>query len=125
MNATMSRVGRLQSWALVVALAAALGGCVDMEGAADYVGQCCGGGSAATPRPRLVQVFIASTRKGETGAAAETASRDGTHFALASLTLPPSHQSGTIETPSWGSANSEKHIVLAGERRLDGDEFPA
>jgi esterase/lipase superfamily enzyme len=129
MNATMSRVRRslasLQSWALVAALAAALGGCVDMEGAADYVGMCCGGGSAAAPRPRLVQVFIASTRKGESGPAAETASTDGTHFALASLTLPPSHQSGTIETPSWGSADSEKHIVLAGERQLDGDEFRA
>jgi esterase/lipase superfamily enzyme len=129
MNATMSRVRRnltrLRSWALVAALAAALGGCVDMEGAADYVGMCCGSGSAPVARPRLVQVFIASTRKGETGAASETASTDGTHFALASLTLPPSHQSGAIETPSWGSANSERDIVLAGERQLDNDEFPA
>jgi esterase/lipase superfamily enzyme len=129
MNAPMRRVirslARLQSWALVASLAAALGGCLDVEGAADYVGMCCGGGLAAAPRPQLVQVFIASTRKGESGPTAETASTDGTHFALASLTLPPSHQSGTIETPSWGSADSEKHIVLAGQRQLDSDEFRA
>ena len=126
MNATSSRPRRslvVRRLAFVVALAAALGGCVDMEGAADYVG--IGGGSTLPARPRIVQVFIASTRKGESGAAAQSASSDGTHFALATLTLPPSHQSGAIETPSWGSADAAKHIVLAGERQLDGDEFRA
>ena len=129
MKASMSRQRRsllvVMRWAFIATLAAALGGCVDMDGAADYVGLCCGSGSAPAPRPRLVQVFIASMRKGESGAAAQNASVDGTHFALATLTLPPSHQSGAIETPNWGSATAEKHIVLAGERQLDGDEFRA
>ncbi len=118
-------LGSILRCALFALVAAVLGGCVDLEGAADYVGACCGSGSMATPRPSVVQVFVASTRKGETGAAAQTASSDGTHFALATLTLPPSHQSGAIEAPSWGSADAQKHIVVAGERPLDDDEFKA
>ena len=46
-------------------------------------------------------------------------------IALATMTLPPSHQAGAIESPMWGSANAKDHIVLAGERELDADEFRA
>jgi esterase/lipase superfamily enzyme len=105
--------------ALFAACILALGGCnaIDMDGSMRSV--------AATPRPSVIQVFIASTREGEKGAASQKSASDGTHFALATLTLPPSHQAGAIESPMWGSANAKDHVVVAGERELDADEFRA
>jgi esterase/lipase superfamily enzyme len=79
---------------------------------------------AIAPKPRPVQVFIASTRKGETGAAARQQAPEA-HFALATMTIPPGHQAGSIESPLWGKPNGKDDIVLAGERELDGDEFRA
>jgi esterase/lipase superfamily enzyme len=70
-----------------------------------------------------VQIFIASTRKGETGAAALASSTDGTHFALDIMTIPPGHHAGSIEEPMWGAADARSHIVLASERELDDEEF--
>ena len=110
--------------AAVVVFAASLGGCADIDGATSYVGGL-GGAGAPPPPPKMLQVFIASTRKGESGLSAQTASTDGTHFALATLTMPPSHQSGAIESPMWGAPNPRSHIVVAGEREMDNDEFQA
>ena len=79
-------------------------------------------GVAQDPRP--VQVFIASTRKGESGAAAREQAPEA-HFALATMTIPPGHRAGSIEAPLWGQANGKNDIAVAGERELDGDEFRA
>ncbi len=76
------------------------------------------------PKPKPVQVFIASTRKGESGAAAREQAPEA-HFALATLTIPPGHRAGSVEAPLWGQANGRNDIVLAGERELDGAEFRA
>ncbi len=113
--------------ALIVALAFALSGCVetDIEGAAHYVGSLGGGPTAGAPKARPVQIFIVSTRKGESGAAAQAASTDGPHYALDILTIPPGHRAGSIEEPMWGAANARDHIVVADERELDGGEFRA
>ena len=73
----------------------------------------------------MVQVFIASTRRGESGGDAGKASTDGAHFALASMTLPPSHRPGNIELPLFGAPNPKSDIALASERELDPDEFKA
>ena len=115
-------VGRL---GLVLALGFALSGCVEseIEGAANYVGSLGGGPSLGAPRAHPVQIFIASTRKGESGAAAQAASTDGAHYALDILTIPPGHRTGAIEEPMWGAANAKEHIVVAEERKMDGDEF--
>jgi esterase/lipase superfamily enzyme len=111
----------------VAASCALLAGCVDtaVEGAADYVGSA-GGLLAHAPagRPSVVQIFIASTRKGETGAAAQEAS-EVTRYALTTLTFPPGHQAGAIERPMWGAGNAADHVVVAGRRELDADEFRA
>jgi esterase/lipase superfamily enzyme len=117
-------IGRL---GLAIALGLALSGCVetDFEGAANYVGSFGGGPATGAPKARPVQIFVASTRKGESGAAAQAASTDGTHYALATLTIPPGHRAGSIEEPMWGAANARDHIVVAGERELDADEFRA
>jgi esterase/lipase superfamily enzyme len=112
----------------VLAACVALAGCVtdSVEGAADYVGSVAGVIDHAPPKkPSVVQIFIASTRKGESGAAAQQASTEGTRYALTTLTFPPGHQPGAIEQPIWGAANPAKHVVVAGRRELDADEFHA
>ena len=110
----------------VAALCAPLAGCLDTEGAAGYVGSL-GGlvAHAPPPRPSLVQIFIASTRKGESGAAAQEASTEGTRYALTTLTFPPGHRAGEIERPMWGAGDPADHVVVAGRRELDADEFRA
>jgi esterase/lipase superfamily enzyme len=112
----------------VLAATAALAGCVetDIEGAASYVGSM-GGLADHHPevKPRIVQIFIASTRKGETGAAAQQVDTDGTRYALTTLTFPPGHQPGAIERPVWGSGDAKSHIMVSGRRELDSDEFNA
>ncbi|HEY1941601.1 MAG TPA: alpha/beta fold hydrolase [Roseiarcus sp.] len=116
-------VGRLVA---IASLSLVLAGCeTDIEGAAGYVGSLAGGPSAAAPTARPVQLFVASTRKGETGAAEQALSTGGAHFALDIMTIPPGHHAGSIEEPMWGAANARDHIVLAQERKLDADEFRA
>ena len=112
----------------VLAACMALGACITdgVEGAADYVGTAAGVIDHTPPRkPSVVQIFIASTRKGESGAAAQQPSTEGTRYALTTLTFPPGHQAGTIERPMWGAANPANHVVVAGRRELDADEFHA
>ena len=70
-----------------------------------------------------MQIFVASTRKGEHGAASQALSNDGVHYALDIVTIPPGHRPGSIEEPMWGAPNPSEHIVLAEERSLDPDEF--
>ena len=82
-----------------------------------------GGPAVAATTARPVQVFVASTRKGEHGAASQALSSDGVHYALDILTIPPGHRAGSIEEPMFGAANAREHIVLAHERTLDSDEF--
>jgi esterase/lipase superfamily enzyme len=122
-----SRVGRLALRALGLSLSfgAALGvsACIgpDMSGNSGLLPFA----SASVPEePRPVQIFIASTRKGESGAAAREQAAEA-HFALATMTIPPGHHAGSIEEPLWGRPNRSNDIVLASERELDGDEFRA
>ena len=116
--------GLLGAGALVGA-ALALAACVgpDMNEIGDYGAMLSPFAAATvTPKPRPVQVFVASTRRGETGAAARQQAAEA-HFALATMTIPPGHKAGSIEAPIWGAPNGKNDIVLAGERELDGEEF--
>jgi esterase/lipase superfamily enzyme len=117
---------RAQAPLAALALCVLLTACADtdVEGAANYVGSM-GGMLAHSPpaRPSVVQIFIASTRKGESGAAAQQVSTEGTRYALTTLTFPPGHKAGEIERPMWGSGNAASHVVVAGRRELDADEF--
>ena len=128
MNAS-SRLGvnSLMGTGVIVGAALALAACVgpDMNEIGDYGAMLSPFAAAsATPQPRPVQIFVASTRKGETGAAARQ-QVPRAHFALATMTIPPGHKAGSIEAPLWGAPNGKNDIVLAGERDLDGDEFRA
>ena len=77
---------------------------------------------STAPQPHPVQVFIASTRKGEDGAAARELAPEA-HFTLATMTIPPGHRAGSIEAPLWGAPSASNDIVVAAERPLDGDDF--
>ena len=121
-------LGAIRRPLAIAALCALLGGCIetDVDGAATYVGSLGGMIDHSPPaRPSVVQIFIASTRKGESGPAAQEASTEGTRYALTTLTFPPGHQAGAIERPMWGSGNPGDHVVVAGRRELDADEFRA
>ena len=105
----------------------ALSACIgpDLDSVGDYGAGLSPFATASVPdRPRPVQVFIASTRKGETGEAARQQAAEA-HYALATMTVPPGHHAGSIEEPLWGRPNGRNDIALAGERELDDDEFRA
>jgi len=113
--------------ALAVAAAAALSGCIgpDLDAVGDYRGGLSPFATASVPdRPRPVQVFIVSTRRGETGEAARRQATEP-HYALATMTVPVGHRPGSVEEPLWGRPNARNDIALAGERDLDPDEFRA
>lgn len=111
---------------VVSALGAALfiSACIgpDMAEMGDYGAMSPFRADLSAPKPRPVQVFIASTRKGEDGDASRQLAPEA-HFTLASMTIPPGHHAGSIEEPLWGKANAGNDIVVSGERQLDGDEF--
>ena len=117
--------GVIGRFGVIATCALSLAGCIETAGMAEYVGSIGGGSGATAPSTRPVQLFVASTRRGDSGAAAQEASTDGTHFALDIMTIPPGHRAGSIEEPMWGAANARDHIVAAEERQLDADEFQA
>jgi len=120
---TALRTARLLTCLVPLALSACIES--DIEGAANYVGSIGGGDTTATRKPHTVQIFIASTRKGEAGSEAQQSSADGPRYSLATLTVPPDHHTGSIERPMFGSDNPRKDIVVAQRRELDPDEFNA
>ncbi|RBP14427.1 esterase/lipase superfamily enzyme [Roseiarcus fermentans] len=113
--------------AAALTAALALASCVgpDLDTVGDYGAGLSPFASASVPdRPLPVQVFIASTRKGETGEASRRQAPEP-RYALATMTVPPGHRAGSIEEPLWGRPNGRNDIALAGERDLDEDEFRA
>jgi esterase/lipase superfamily enzyme len=108
----------------VVGLAIGLSGCVSgVTSVADGVGAVgtfVVGLPSGVPQP--VQMFIASTRKGERGTAAETSDGGRVHYSLATVSVPPVHQPGAIERPGMGSQDVHYHFVVTGRRTLDDDD---
>jgi esterase/lipase superfamily enzyme len=127
MSAASRGVGTIVLSALSLALALGLSACIgpDMSEIGDYGAGLSPFASNEVPqKPHPVQIFIASTRKGESGAEARQQANEA-RFALATLTIPPGHRTGSIEAPLWGKPDGRNDIVLASERELDGDEFRA
>ncbi len=100
--------------------AAALSGCVP-EGVRAVDGQMTNAMSAvsgAPGEPGRVALFVASTRRGEGGP------DDGrARFSLTAIGVPPSHQPGVIERPSFGSADRGRHFTVLSRSNLDESDF--
>ena len=107
-------------------LALSMSGCVStgVSAVADgvtNVGDFVTGGPEGTPHP--IQIFVASTRKGAQ-ASGDEANPDGTaRFSLATISVPPGHEPGLVERPSFGSPNRMHDFVALNRRNLDDDGF--
>lgn len=111
---------------MLFALTAGLPGCVSsgVTAVADgfgTVGSLVSGRPDGLPQP--VQMFVASTRKGERGTAAETPADGKVSYSLVTVSVPPVHQPGSIERPNLGSQNVTYHFAVTGRRTLDEDGF--
>ena len=119
----------LLAWGCRVAVAGILAfsvsGCVStgVSAVADgvtNVGDFVTGGPNGTPHP--IQIFVASTRKGPQANGNE-ANPDGTaRFSLATISVPPGHEPGIVERPSFGSATAKRDFVALSRRNLDDDD---
>jgi esterase/lipase superfamily enzyme len=73
--------------------------------------------SSAPKQGRTVQMLVASTRSSEDG----TASAREARYASTAVSVPPGHEPGAIERPSFGSSNPRKHFAVVSQRSLDPD----
>lgn len=99
----------------------ASGGLTAVADGVGSVGTLMVGKPDGTPRP--VQIFVASNRKGERGAAAQASAEGALRYALTTVSIPPTHQPGAIEKPGLGSPNVMYHLVATARRPLDEEEF--
>ena len=113
-------------WLVLSVLATSLSGCGGVTAVADGVSSVTSlvaGAPDGVPHP--VQIFVASTRKGPL-ANSNDASPDGAaRFSLVTISVPPGHQAGLVERPSFGSDNKLRHFVATARRGLDDDSFRA
>ncbi len=123
MQATPRARTRLLAAAAALTLAGALGGCAAMGIETPLPSFTGFGGGGPQAAPQIEQVFVASTRKGDSGADADKIAPNGLRYELDTLTLPPGHRPGVIEQPMWGAADPRKDIALQGVRTLDPTEF--
>lgn len=103
--------------ALALFLAVPLAGCASAltDGVADLVSD------RPPPQAHDVQLFVASTRP----AAGDSAADGSARFSLATVSVPPGHAPGRIETASFGSPNRRHDFALVGRRPLDAPAFEA
>jgi esterase/lipase superfamily enzyme len=71
---------------------------------------------------RSIAMFVVSTRKSEQDASNETIEK-GARFSLQRIGVPPGHEPGKVERPSFGSENPEKHFTVLSRRGLDETAF--
>jgi esterase/lipase superfamily enzyme len=83
------------------------------------------GGDGLAPQPRVLSVFVVSTRKGESGAASDVAGESGARFSLQRISVPPGHEPGKVERPSFGSEDPQTHFAAVAYRPLDENAFYA
>lgn len=114
-------VGLLAALVFATAVAGCAGTLGDMTGSFATAGGLFAGGPK---RPSLaIPMFVASTRRDDSRAKPVTDGDDGAHFAFDIVSVPPGHQAGIIETPTFGGPKEGRDFVLTSERALEPDEF--
>ena len=125
---TRARYGRLARATACAALClAALSGCSGAsssftalsDGVSDKMARA--GALLSRPKgaPQNVAMFVASARR-KGGEVVSEAS-----FSLQTVSVPPGHTPGAIETPTFGAANPANHFALVARRALEPDAFRA
>lgn len=116
------RSGTRLAMPLVAVACIGLAACssVDLDGITGSTGLV-SSASASQAQGRQVQLFVASTRKAKVDDSGE-ASR-AVHHAMSAVSIPPGHEPGVIERPSFTSESPRRHVVVARERRLDQESF--
>ncbi|MDE2362313.1 MAG: alpha/beta hydrolase [Hyphomicrobiales bacterium] len=100
-------------------LALALGGCngaTSFSAMASDVGSVGGYFSRQKGDPLQVAMFVASTRKSADGVAA---------FSLQTVSVPPGHKPGEIESPHFGAPDPRSDFAVLRSRSLDPEAFRA
>ncbi len=75
--------------------------------------------SEPSAEPRSVAMFVASTRKGESGAASDEVAGHGARYSLQMVSVPPGHAPGMVERPAFGAEDPQKHFTARSHRELD------
>ena len=116
------RLPALLKAATVCAFLAVLSGCA--SGMAGISASVPGGFFASRPAgsPLPVTMFVASTRRDD-HRVADTIADGGVHHSLLTITVPPGHQAGVIETPTFGKPSPKRHFALEAARALSPERF--
>lgn len=114
---------RLPRFALLALLSAGLAGCTSVGAVTDMTASAvdsAGSMFSSTPAgdPLPVDMFVASTRRNDRGSTERDLPDGAAHFSLVTVSVPPNHRAGNIETPNFGRPNPEKHFTLVRSRRL-------
>jgi hypothetical protein len=104
--------------AMICALVSLVSGCMG-EGMSPSLGLFDSGPMAS---PRLVTMFVASTRRDDRRVG-DAVGEGGVHHALVMVSVPPSHQPGVIEAPTFGKPNRDSHFALATARAMTPERF--
>ncbi len=72
--------------------------------------------------PLPVSIFVASTRRDDVRLG-DVIADGGVHHSMVTVSVPPNHQPGIIETPTFGKPNPSKHFALTGGRALTPERF--
>lgn len=104
--------------ATVCALAFLLTGCMGEGGSSSM--------SLFESRPqasaRSVTMFVASTRRDDRRLG-DAVGENGAHHAMVMVSVPPGHQPGVIETPTFGKPNVKNHFTLTNARAMTPERF--
>ncbi len=104
--------------AMVCALVSLLSGCMG-EGMSPAMGLF---DSKPATAAQSVTMFVASTRSDDRRIG-DAVGDGGLHHAMVTVSVPPNHQPGLIETPTFGKANPNSHFTLAGVRAMTTERF--
>ena len=78
--------------------------------------------SRPTTAAQSVTMFVASTRRDDRRVG-DAVGDNGIHHSMAMLSVPPGHQPGVIEAPTFGKPNRNSHFALLNTRAMTPERF--